>query len=126
VDNCFDGPASRSLCRETCARRGKADGVARGDSSSLVVLAIEAGVLDTSTVGASPAAVDPSVAGNPPVAATVDASEGVAADVPGVAAVEGLTTAVGAWGAAVLVRLQTAAVDSDAAVGSGETIVAVG
>jgi len=81
-----------------------------------MVLAVESGVLDTSAVGASAAAVSPSAVGVTPAAASVDALEGEAANALGVAGVKELTAAVGAWGAVVVVRFEAAAVDSDAAV----------
>jgi hypothetical protein len=122
--DCFDGPAGRRVCGETCARRGGADGVVSGCCNSLALLAIEAGVLDAATVGASAAAVAPSAVGVTPAAAAVEALEGEAANAPGVAGVVGLTAAAGAWAPVVVVRLETAAVDSGAAVDSDATTVA--
>ena len=95
-----------------------------GCCNSLVLLAIEAGVLDAATVGASAAAVAPSAVGVTPAAAAVEVLEGEAANAPGVAGVVGLTAAVGASDPVVVVRLEAAAVDSDAAVDSGATTVA--
>ena len=77
--------------------------MARGCCDSLVLLAVEAGVLDASTIGASAAAVAPSAVGVTPAAA-----------------------AAGAWGAVVVVRLEAAGVDSGAAVDSDATTVAFG
>jgi hypothetical protein len=88
----------------------------------LVLLAVEAGVLDASTVGASAAALDPSAAGDTPTAPAVDALEGVGAKALGVTAVEALTAAVGACGVAVVVRLEAAAVDSGAADSCATTV----
>jgi hypothetical protein len=113
-------------CRETCARCGAADGVARGCCNSLVVLAIEVGALDASIVGASAATVAPSPVGVTLAAAAVAALEGEVANALGVAGVEGLTAGVGASGAVVVLRLEAATVDSDAAVDSGATTVAFG
>ena len=90
-------------------------------------LAVEAGVLEVSLVGASVAAVDPSAAGSElPAASPVDTFDGVAVDAPGVPGDGALTAAVGASGAVATVGLDAAAVDSDAAVDSGATNVAFG
>jgi hypothetical protein len=126
VKDCFSGPAARRVGRETCARRGGADGVARGCCNSLMVPAVEAGVLDASTVGVSAAAAASSAVGVTPAVAAVDALEGKAADALDVAGVEGLTAAVGASDAVVVVRLEAAAVDSGAAVDWCATTVAFG
>jgi hypothetical protein len=110
VENCLDGPAGRRVC-ETRALCGGANGVATGCCSSLLVLAVEAGVPDASTVGASAPAVGPSADGDTPADAAVGALEGAA---------------VGVSDAAVVVRLEGAAIDSGAAVDSGAPIVAFG
>jgi hypothetical protein len=91
-----------------------------------VLLAVEAGLLDASTFGASAAAVAPSTMGVTSAAAAVEALEGEAANAPGVAGVVGMTAAAGAWRAVVVVRLEVAAVDSGAAVDSDATTVAFG
>ena len=116
-------PRAGAVCGETCARRGGADGVVSGCCNSLVLLAIEAGVLDAATVGASAAAVAPSAVGVTPAAAAVET-------------LRGRPRMRRAWqefsydrggrrlGSGVVVRLETAAVDSDAAVDSGATTVA--
>jgi hypothetical protein len=113
VEDCFDRPARRRVCRKGCAPGGGADGVARGCCNSLVLLgAVESVVLDASTVGAS-AAVS-SVVEAPPAAAAVEALE--TATALGVEGVEGRTAAAGACGVLAVVGLEAATVDSDAAV----------
>lgn len=99
--------AARRVCREAGELRGGTEGIASGCCNSLAALAVEAGALEASTVGERAGVVDPSATGDDrPAAAAVDALEGVGANAPDVTAVETLTAAVGASGAAAIVGLE--------------------
>src|SRR5512146_1456841 len=108
VSGCFDRVADRRGCREACERSGGGDGVTIGCCNSLAALAVEAGILELSAVGASVAAVDPSAVGDDtPASTAVDALEGAGANALGATAVvEALAAAVGASGATAVVEIE--------------------
>jgi hypothetical protein len=134
-EDVLTGAWRSALPPETCELRIGTGAVATGCRSSLVLLAPEVGMFEGSTVGASAAAIDFSAAGDDttsaagddaPAAAAVAALAGVDVNALGVTAVVALAAAEGVSDAAAIVGPETIAVDSDAAVDSGATTVALG